>query len=129
MIEEAQMAGDKHPYERVTPSELVAEVTEMASENQRDEARQLQKSLEEQWFPLRERYEVARMLARGLLCIFFLIVAWSGIMMMTLLILDVTTSRVSSDQIDLAVDFVKDLLPYIATPLGVALGFYFREDD
>ncbi len=123
------MAHDKHPYERVTPGELVAEVTGSVPQDQRDEARQLQKSLEEQWFPLKERYEVARVLAKGLLYLFFFIVAWSGFMMLTLLVLNVTTSRVSSDQLDLVVDFVKDLLPYIATPLGVALGFYFREDD
>jgi len=111
MIEEAQMAGDKHPYERVTSSELVAEVTRTMPQDQREEARQLQKSLEEQWFPLKERYEVARTLAKGLLCTFFFIIAWSGVMILTLLILSATTSEAGRDQIDLVVDFVKDLLP------------------
>lgn len=123
------MADDKHPYERVTPGEFVVEVTETASEDQRDETRQLQKSLEEQWFPLRERYEVTRVLTRGLLNVFIFVIVWNGVMLLTLLILDVTTSKVGGDQIDLVTDFVRDLLPYIATPLGVALGFYFREDD
>jgi hypothetical protein len=121
------MADDKHPYERVTPDEIVAQIVKRAPEIERDEARQLHQSLQEQWEPLRERYEVARLLARWLFYTFFFVVVWSGILMLSLLVLSATTSRVGREEIDIVTDFVKDLLPYIATPLGVALGFYFRE--
>lgn len=119
------MAAEKRSFERTTPDEIVAAVMQKVPEG--SETSQLRRSLEEQWEPLRERYDVARWLAKGLLWIFSFIIAWSGVLMMTLLIISATSSNIDSEQIDVVTGFVKELLPFIATPLGVALGFYFRE--
>ena len=123
------MAQDAHSYARATPGEIVAEFTQKAPETQRDEAKQLHDSLEKQWEPQKARYEGARWLAQWLLYTFLFVIVWSGIMILTLLILGTITAtraNVGETQINLVTGFIKDLLPYIATPLGVALGFYFR---
>lgn len=120
---------------RITPSEFVDEVIQNVPEIRRDEARQLQKSQEslegQQWESQKERYDVARWLAKGLLWTFSFIIAWSGLLVLVLLVLSAFSGTgnivVTSDMIDMAADFVKDLLPFVGTPLGVALGFYFRE--
>jgi len=36
-------------------------------------------------------------------------------------------SSYPAEQIKLIVEFAKAVLPYVATPLGIALGFFFRE--
>jgi hypothetical protein len=121
------MANNKHPYERVTPDELLAEITKGAPETEQEEVRQLHRSLEEKWVPLKERYNMARWLAKGLLWLFAFIIAWSGVLMMTLLVASAMSPNIGDKQISLVTSFVKELLPFIATPFGVALGFYFRE--
>jgi len=115
------MADDKYP--RVTPDEVVEDVTQKVPEPQRAEARQLHESLKGQWA---QRYEVAGWLAKGLLYVFAGVIAWGGVLMTILLICSMGAT-IDKEQIDLVTGFIKDVLPFIATPLGVALGFYFRE--
>jgi hypothetical protein len=125
------MPNDKSLYERMTPSEFVAKATEKVPETQRDEAKQLQQSQEslenQQWEPLKERYDIARWLARGLFWTFSFLIVGSVIIMLVWLILSAINPNIGSEEINLATDFVKGLLPAISTPLGIALGFYFRE--
>lgn len=124
------MADNKPPYERMTPSQFVAEATQKVPETQRDEAKRLQesqKSLEKPWEPQRERYEVAHWLAKGLLLTFSIMITLSGVLIIAILIIKATNANISDEDINLAIGFVKDLLPFVATPLGVAMGFYFRE--
>ncbi len=120
------MADNKHPdeqsFERVAPGDVVEKVPDA----QRDEVKQIQKSLEKPWEPQRERYQVAGWLAKGLLYAFVGVITWSGVLVFTLLFRSMS-APIDKAQADLVTGFFKDLLPFIATPLGVALGFYFRE--
>jgi hypothetical protein len=121
------MANDKLPYKRVTLDELVTNTLQDVPEAQRKPIEQLVKSLEVQWVLERERYETAHWLAKGLLWVFISLIILGGVLMLTLLIIGVVKPDVLNEKlIGLVTSFVKDLLPFIATPLGVALGFYFR---
>ena len=124
------MADNAPPYERVTPTQFVVDATQNAPETQRDEARQLQASLDKPWEPERARFRMASGLAWGLLGLFVLTIVCSGIAITTLVIAsafsDAVAGNLTSGIDDLMLRFITTLVPYIATPLGIALGYFFR---
>jgi hypothetical protein len=86
-------------------------------------------ALDQPWQPERARFKMASRLAYGLLGLFALTIACSGIVI-TIMIVTSAVSKSSDNLIkgmEQMMTFITTLLPYIATPLGVALGYFFRE--
>lgn len=106
------MAENGQPYDQVDPNEIVivGDKTEKVS-------------LEGRWLGMEaKRYDIAGWLAKGLFWVFAGIIALSAILFFIL----VYRGGVDPET-NLVAGFIKDLMPFIATPLGVALGFFFRE--
>jgi len=76
------------------------------------------------------KFTMARTLAIGLLILFGLTIACNGTVI-TVLVITCAIKGTASDEtlavIDKMLQFVTTMTPYIATPLGIALGFFFRE--
>jgi len=88
--------------------------------------------LEKPWLAQKAHFEMAGRLAIGLLILFALTVACSGIAITSFIITSATSDNVNDNfaaGIGQLIEFVKALLPYIATPLGVALGYFFKESS
>jgi len=86
-------------------------------------------ALDQPWQPERARFKMASRLAYGLLGLFALTIVCSGIVI-TIMIITSAVSKSSDNLIkgmEQMMTFITTLLPYIATPLGVALGYFFRE--
>ena len=116
------MAERKRSYKQVS---LESEIT--ASQDQEELA-----SLNEPWQPQKTRLRTANILAFGLLILFGLTIACSGVVIAALIIGNVnSTNGLEAEELQVVIqetiNFVTKLLPFIATPLGVALGYYFRE--
>jgi hypothetical protein len=90
-------------------------------------------TLNEPWFEMtRRRSWTASFLAIGLLILYALVMVGSGAAITMLIFISFFSNRPITDfitGIGQILDFIKVLLPFIATPLGVALGYYFRESQ
>jgi hypothetical protein len=92
-------------------------------------------ALDQPWQLGKARFKIAGRLAYGLLIIFGLTVACNGAVIIALVIACTISSALSENGIspttgvDPMLTFITTLLPYIATPLGVALGYFFRESQ
>jgi len=87
-------------------------------------------ALDRPWQPERTRLQIASTLAFGLLGLFALTISCSGIIIIVLIVASTVVNTGSNDpanSIEQMMKFMTTLLPYIATPLGVALGYFFRE--
>jgi len=113
------MAQRESPYKQVRLEEATTDT----------QAKQAISALDEPWQPKRAHFTMASRLAYGLLILFGLTIVCNGTTITTLII----TSAIPGAPSDLAgtieqmLKFVTTLLPYIATPLGVALGYFFRD--
>jgi len=111
--------------ETATPHKLVR-LEDVITDTQ---AKQTISALDQPWQPERDRFTMASRLAYGLLGLFGLTIVCNGIFLTALIV----TSAIPGAKTDPAgaieqmMQLVSTLLPYIATPLGVALGFFFRE--
>ncbi len=114
------MAQADTVYKQIRPEDVITDA-------------QLRKSLsalDEPWQPERARFRMASALAVGLLVLFALTVGCNGTVMMTLIIawaVKGTGGDNMTDIIDKMLQLITTVIPYIATPLGVALGFFFRD--
>jgi hypothetical protein len=87
-------------------------------------------SLRDPWQAKKHRFQIAGGLAIGLLVLFGLTIVCSGLIVTTLIVASATSGALAADPnggVDQIVNFITTVLPYIATPLGVALGFYFKD--
>ena len=85
------------------------------------------------------RLQMASRLASGLLYVFGFTIAGSGIVIAILVVIGLispetssasnSTASASQKAVEDILSFATTMLPYIATPLGVALGFFFKEDS
>jgi len=114
------MAERESPYKQVRLEEATTDA----------QAKQAISALDQPWQPERRaRFTMASRLAYGLLGLFGLTIVCNGATITILII----TSAIPGTPSDLAgtieqmLKFVTTLLPYIATPLGVALGYFFRD--
>jgi uncharacterized BrkB/YihY/UPF0761 family membrane protein len=115
---ENRMAERKSPYKQVSLEDAVADT----------QAKHSLSALDEPWQAKKARLRTASILAIGLLVLFGLTIACSGIVITTLVIASASSNKPdATNEIGQMVNFATVLLPYIATPLGVALGYYFRE--
>ena len=125
MHKEGQVTGK---YPRVQPEELIAD----------EQTRDSLSALNAPWAE-RARLQMASLLASGLLKIFCFTIGGSGFVIAILVVIGLIspeTSSASNGTASASQEAVKDILsfattvlPYIATPLGVALGFFFKEDS
>jgi len=109
----------KRPYKQIRLEEAVADA----------QLKDALATFDEPWQPQKARLQMAGYLAFGLLGLFALTVACSGAVI-TALVITSTMPNTSGDPtkgIEQMIQFVTTLLPYIATPLGVALGYFFKE--
>ena len=114
------MAETKSPYKQVRIEDLITDARQ----------REALADLSEAWEPEKVRLETASKLAVGLMALFGFVVASSGIVTLILSIVCATGSGGNpEDGIQYMRDFFNMLLPYIATPLGIALGYFFRESS
>jgi hypothetical protein len=119
---ESRMAEKGSPYKQVRPEEAITD----------QQLREDLSKLDEPWQPEKARFRMASVLAIGLLILFGLTVACSGVVITTLVITCAITGISSENPtvvIDKMLQFVTTLIPYIATPLGIALGYFFRESQ
>lgn len=87
-------------------------------------------SMGERWHPQRAHFQMAGRLAMGLLVLFAITIACSGTAVTALIVAEFFSDNANSNTaagIEQMVKFVATLIPYIATPLGVALGYFFKE--
>jgi len=87
--------------------------------------------LDEPWLA-QVRLQMAGRLAIGLLILFGITIACSGTIIALLIITPLISDKVTGDStagITQIMEFATMLLPYIATPLGVALGYFCREAE
>ncbi|MDY7040205.1 MAG: hypothetical protein SVX38_05010 [Chloroflexota bacterium] len=84
-------------------------------------------ALDEPWQPQKARLRMAAYLAFGLLILFGLTIACNGSIIPMLAIASIVNKSEPTKAITPMLDFAKMVLPYIATPLGVALGYFFRD--
>jgi hypothetical protein len=112
------MPKNERSYELISPEDAISD----------PQAKRLFSELDQKWDD-KTRNLTASGLALGLLVLFGLIVICGGVTVSALVITDIILHEPSSDQTSgtqQVIDFIGLLLPYIATPLGVALGYYFR---
>jgi hypothetical protein len=110
-------AEKESPYQQVSLKDAVADA----------QVKRSLSALDEPWAQ-KARLRTASVLAIGLLVLFGLTIACSGIVITTLVITSASSNKPdATNEIGQMVNFATVLLPYIATPLGVALGYYFRE--
>ena len=119
------MARLESPYKKISLEEAVID------EQSRRDIRALNR---EGWESemARARLDIASKLAFGLLRLFFATVICSAVILTVLVVGYTVSGKPTSeleDAIDQAMSFVTMLLPYIATPLGIALGYFFSEAD
>jgi uncharacterized BrkB/YihY/UPF0761 family membrane protein len=99
------------------------------------ELREAISALDQPWQREKARFKIASRLAYGLLVIFGLAVACNGAVVIALIITSTISGMVTEKGIDPATGidpmlrYITTLLPYIATPLGVAFGYFFRESQ
>lgn len=113
-------AENESPYQRVSLEDAVADA----------QVKRSLSALDEPWHPQKVRLRIASSLAVGLLILFGLTIACSGTAIIGLVIASIVSGKTTSDPlagIKQVTEFVAMLLPYIATPLGVALGYFFRQ--
>jgi hypothetical protein len=78
------------------------------------------------------RFWMAGYLAFGLLLLFGLTICCSGSVITSLVVTNAVTNALNKTSsnpqggITQMTDFVVTLLPYVATPLGIALGYFFK---
>jgi len=116
------MAETESPYRQISLEEVVTDA------RMRETLTALNKAWESE--KARIEIEVASQLASGLLKLFGFTVVCGGIVSSVLAIMGSIPGIVTGDPtrgFNLVLDLVKTLMPYIATPLGVALGYFFRE--
>lgn len=114
------MAEKERPYKQVRLEEAITDA----------QLREDLSALDEAWQAEKARFTVASILAVGLLVLFGLTVACSSVVIVALIITSAIPGSAGSNPgevIDKMIQFVTTLIPYIATPLGIALGFFFRE--
>ncbi|MFQ6102106.1 MAG: hypothetical protein ACE5OS_12855 [Anaerolineae bacterium] len=100
-------------YKQVRIEELITDT----------QLREVLSDLNKSWESEKARLEIASRLAFGLLLVFGFAVICSGIVISVL-----AFAYGDPDKgIEQMRDFFNMLLPYIATPLGIALGYFFRE--
>ena len=88
-------------------------------------------ALDKPWQPERARFKMASRLAYGLLGLFALTIACSGIVITTLVVTSVILKNadILITGMEQMLRFITTLLPYIATPLGVALILFQRTTE
>ena len=114
------MAEIGSPYKKVSLEEATPDT----------QLREDLSSLDKPWQSERARFKMASRLAYGLLGLFALTIACSGTVITTLVVtyaIPGTGGGHPADAIAQMLQFVTTLIPYIAMPLGVALGYFFRE--
>ncbi len=114
------MAGKESSYKQVHLEEAITDT----------QLREDLSALDKPWRPERARFKMASRLAYGLLVLFGLTIACSGTVLTALVItcaIPGTDGGDPANAIDQMIKFFTTLIPYIATPLGVALGYFFRE--
>jgi hypothetical protein len=117
---EGRMAEKESPYKQVRPEDAITD----------EQTKEALTALDQPWQPERARFQMASVLAVGLLVLFGLTVACSSTVIMALFVtwaIQGAGDLNAGDAIDKMLQFVTTLIPYIATPLGIALGFFFRE--
>jgi len=115
MDKESHMSEQESQYKQVSLEQLI---TATQGEDQ------------EKWQGQMARFQMAGALAVGLLLLFGLTIACNGTVITVLIITSTIADKTTSDStagIGLMIEFAKMILPYIATPLGVALGYFFRD--
>lgn len=121
MDKENSVTESESMYKQVSLKEAVANM------QTRDDL----SGLDEPWLA-QARLQMAGRLAIGLLILFGITIACSGTIIALLVITPLISDRVTGNStagITQTMEFATMLLPYIATPLGVALGYFFRENE
>lgn len=75
------------------------------------------------------RFGVAGVLATGVLILFSLTICCTGTSITMLITAGVISGQAAfdtADAVECMMKFLTTLLPYVATPLGLVLGFFFR---
>ena len=114
------MAGKESQYKQIRPEEAVTDV----------QLREALSALDQPWQPEKARFTMAIVLTVGLLAMFGLTIACSSVVIVGMIGLWAVQGTGGADvgeAIDKMLAFVTMLIPFIATPLGIALGFFFRE--
>lgn len=114
------MAETESPYKRVRFEDAIVDT----------QAKDSLSALDEPWDSQKARFRTASVLAIGLLILFGLTIVCNGTVITTLVIAGIVSGKPASDPtawIKQVTEFTAMMLPFIATPLGVALGYYFRE--
>jgi len=114
------MPENEGPYKQIRPEDMVTD----------EKMKEALSALEQPWQPEKARFTMASVLAIGLLVLFGLTVACSSTVIVSLVITSALPSASNAnpgEAIDQMLQFVTTLIPYIATPLGIALGFFFRD--
>lgn len=110
--------------ERDSPYKQVSLEDAVTDSQTRDDIRGLNKP----WEPQKARFQMAGYLAVGLLILFGLTIVCNGFIVTTLIVASALSDHLDpSNGVKQITDFVAMILPYIATPLGVALGFFVKE--
>lgn len=86
-------------------------------------------SLRDPWQAKKWRSQTAGILAIGLLVLFALTVLCNGLILTAFAVTTAVKGNFENpgEGVTQIMDFTTTILPYIATPLGIALGFYFKE--
>ena len=114
------MADNASPYRQIRPEDVISD----------EQLKETLSTLDQPWQPEKARFTMASIMAVGLLVLFGLTIACSSAVIMTLVItwaVQGPSGAGAAEAIDKMLQFVTTLIPYIATPLGIALGFFFRE--
>jgi hypothetical protein len=122
MDKESSMAGSGSTYERISLRDAVTD-----AQTKDDLSR-----LDEPWQPKKARFKMAGRLAIGLLILFGITIACNGTVIALLVVTPLISDKATGDStmnVKQITEFATTLLPYIATPLGVALGYFFRETE
>ncbi len=116
------MEEKKTPYKRVNIEDDITDI----------QVRQSLSNLDQPWGSRRARFQIARTLAIGLMVLFGLIIICSGTGVISLTVISAfpqMNSGQTTQSYELIMSFVSLTLPYIATPLGVALGYFFKDSS
>ncbi len=111
---ESKVTEKETPYKKVRMEDAITDL----------QTRDSLSTLNAPWRPQRARFQIASRLAYGILVLFGFIIVLNGT---TVAILACTNG--SQEEVELISSFAKIILPYLVTPLGIALGYFFREDS
>ena len=115
------MSEEASPYKKVRLEEAVTD----------PQAKHSISALDEQWGSKKEkvRFQMASVMATGLLTLLIITIFCNetGIIAQIVVNLIVNEDASLETGIQQMTTFATTILPYVATPLGVAIGFFFKE--